>query len=314
MKNELQHSRYDAFSDPNVQAADKALPRIAVLIPCYNEAVSIGKVVADFRDALPRAEIFVYDNNSQDETIAIARSAGALVRMVKRQGKGNVVRCMFADVDADMYVLVDGDDTYYALSAPEMVKRMLSEQLDMVVGVRQTSEVAAYRAGHRFGNAVLTWFVAYLFGRDFTDILSGYRVFSRRFVKSFPALASGFETETELTVHALELRMPVGEVVTPYGSRPVGSESKLRTYRDGLKILLTILRLVRAERPLRFYSAIGVAFLTVSIVIAIPLLVTGLALTGGLSFVAGLVLDAVTLGRREVRRLAYLMHPPPGER
>ncbi len=301
----------------------QAGPRIAVLIPCYNEAAAIGRVVMDFRAALPAAEIFVYDNNSRDDTVGAARAAGAVVRSEARQGKGNVVRRMFGDIDADYYVLVDGDATYDAASAPAMVAKACAEQLDMVVGCRESTEQSAYRRGHRFGNSLLTGVVTTLFGRHFTDILSGYRVFSRRFVKSFPALANGFETETELTVHALELRMPVGEVLTPYNSRPEGSSSKLRTYRDGWRILQTILQLYRLERPLAFFSVIAGIAAAVALVIALPLgitylesglvprfptaiLATGMGILAALSLACGLILDTVTRGRQEMRRLIYL--------
>ncbi len=303
-------------------------PRIAVLIPCYNEEVAISAVVRDFRAALPEAIIYVFDNNSRDRTVEIAKDAGAIVRHVPLQGKGNVVRRMFADVDADAYVLVDGDDTYHAASASAMVARLFAENLDMVVSRRVTDEAAAYRQGHRFGNWVLTECVARLFGRSFTDILSGYRVFSRRYVKSFPALATGFEIETELTVHALELRMPIEEVETPYKSRPEGSVSKLNTYRDGIRILWTILKLFRQERPLAFFGSIGVGLSLASLALSIPLfityaetglvprlptaiLVTGMMLTTFLSLVCGLILDTVTRGRHEMKRLAYLQIAPP---
>lgn len=307
---------------------NKIAPRIAVLIPCYNEEVAIGAVVRDFRAALPEATIYVFDNNSRDRTVAAAGEAGAIVRRVPLQGKGNVVRRMFADIDADAYVLVDGDDTYHAASAHAMVARLLDENLDMVVSRRVTEETAAYRPGHRFGNWVLTECVARLFGRAFTDILSGYRVFSRRFVKSFPALATGFEIETELTVHALELRMPIEEIVAPYKSRPEGSVSKLNTYRDGVRILWTILKLFRQERPLAFFGSIGVVLWVASLGLAAPLLltfaetglvprlptavlVTGMALTGTVSLACGLILDTVTRGRHEMKRLAYLQIAPP---
>ena len=302
--------------------------RIAVLIPCYNEEVAIGAVVRDFRAALPEATIFVFDNNSRDRTVEAAREAGAIVRRVPLQGKGNVVRRMFADVDADAYVLVDGDDTYHAASAPSMVAQLFAENLDMVVSRRITDEAAAYRQGHRFGNWVLTEFVARLFGRAFTDILSGYRVFSRRFVKSFPALATGFEIETELTVHALELRMPIDEIDTPYKSRPEGSVSKLNTYRDGIRILWTILKLFRQERPLAFFGSLGAALGLASLALSIPLfltyaetglvprfptaiLITGMTLTAFLSLACGLILDTVTRGRHEMKRLVYLQIAPP---
>lgn len=297
--------------------------KIAVLVPCFNEAVAIDRVVKEFRAALPSATIYVYDNNSSDDTIAIAKLAGAVVQRVAQQGKGNVVRRMFADVQADLYVLVDGDATYHAQSAPLLLARMLDEELDMVVACRESDEKAAYRLGHRFGNRLLTACVASIFGSQFTDILSGYRVFSKRFVKSFPALSVGFETETELTVHALELRMPIGEVITPYAARPEGSTSKLNTYRDGWRILITIMRLFRTERPLAFFSYIGLAFVILALLLSVPLLttyletglvprfptailVTGLMLTAMLSFVCGLVLDTVTRARHEIKRLAYL--------
>jgi glycosyltransferase involved in cell wall biosynthesis len=304
-------------------------PAVAVLVPCFNEAAAVERVVRDFRAALPGATVYVYDNNSEDGTDHAARRAGARVRHVSRRGKGNVVRRMFADIEADVYVLVDGDGTYHAPSAGEMVRLLLDRQLDMVVGCRQASQAQAYRRGHRFGNRLLTGCVCFLFGREFSDILSGYRVFSRRFVKSFPALASGFETETELTVHALELRMGVAEVPTPYGARPVGSASKLSTYRDGWRILRTILRLYRVERALQFYSLIGAALLAFSVGLAIPVLFTyfetglvprlptavlstGIALLAALAFVTGLVLENVSRGRQELRRLAYLGFPAPG--
>lgn len=303
-------------------------PRIAVLIPCYNEEVAIGAVVHDFRAALPEATIYVFDNNSHDRTIEVAREAGAIVYRVPLQGKGNVVRRMFADVDADAYVLVDGDDTYHAASSQVMVARLFAENLDMVVSRRVTDEAAAYRRGHRFGNYVLTECVARLFGRAFTDILSGYRVFSRRFVKSFPALASGFEIETELTVHALELRMPIEEIEAPYKSRPEGSTSKLNTYRDGIRILWTILKLFRQERPLVFFGGFGIGLALASLALSIPLfltyvetglvprfptaiLATGMMLTAFVSLTCGLILDTVTRGRLEIKRLAYMQIAPP---
>lgn len=302
---------------------------VAVLIPCYNEEVAIPKVVADFRAALPDATIHVYDNNSRDGTVAAARAAGATVRTETLQGKGNVVRRMFADIDADIYVLVDGDDTYEAAAAPEMVRMLVENQLDMVNGARVTEIEAAYRRGHRFGNAVLTGIVARIFGNRVSDMLSGYRVFSRRFVKSFPALAAGFETETEFTVHALELKMPVGEVRTAYKDRPAGSTSKLRTYADGFRILRTILILVKEERPLQFFSLAGGALLLAGIVIFIPvfleflrtglvprlptaILSTALVLVSFLAFACGLILDTVTRGRKEAKRMAYLAMPAPG--
>ena len=304
-------------------------PRVAVLIPCWNEAVAIGRVVGDFRAALPEADIYVYDNNSSDGTADAARAAGATVRHEILQGKGNVIRRAFADVQADISVLVDGDDTYDATAAPAMVAKLVAEQLDMVTGTRVTDIQAAYRPGHRLGNAVLTGMVAAIFGNRISDMLSGYRVFSRRFVKTFPALAAGFETETEFTVHALELKMPLGEVVTKYKDRPVGSVSKLNTYRDGIRILRTIVILVKEERPLQFFSiaalllllaGIGVGlpvvleFLHTGLVMRLPtgVLATGLVIVAFLALNAGLVLDSVSRGRKEVKRLAYLSVPGPG--
>jgi glycosyltransferase involved in cell wall biosynthesis len=297
--------------------------RIAVLVPCYNEAAAIAQVIDGFRQALPTAHILVFDNNSTDDTVAIARKAGAETRHVPRQGKGNVVRRMFADVEADLYVLVDGDATYDAASAPKLIERLLAEGLDMVVGARKDTAIEAYRPGHRFGNRVLTEFVARVFGRAFNDILSGYRVFSRRFVKSFPAVSIGFEIETELTIHALELRMPIAEIETPYYARPAGSASKLNTYRDGARILRMILRLYQLQRPLAFFSWLAVGLAAVAIALAIPVVITfiqtglvprlptavlstGLMLLASLSLTCGLILDNVTRGRQEMKRLFYL--------
>lgn len=305
--------------------------RIAVLVPCYNEEAAVATVVADFRKALPAATVYVYDNNSKDRTIAVAREAGAEVRSETHQGKGHVVRRMFADVDADVYVLVDGDATYDAPSAPVMIEKLLAEHLDMVVGLRVDQSVAAYRPGHRTGNWMLTSFLASVFGEAFKDILSGYRVFSRRFVKSFPVLSDGFEIETELSVHALELALPVAEIATPYYARPEGSFSKLNTWRDGFRILGTILRLYRSEKPLRFFTAIGIFLMLVSVGLAIPVFVTyleegvvprlptavlstGLMVVAVLSISSGLVLDTVTRGRREMKLLAYLSQPSVGKR
>lgn len=305
--------------------------RIAVLVPCYNEEAAVATVVADFRKALPQAAIYVYDNNSKDRTVAVAGEAGAEVRSETHQGKGHVVRRMFADIDADVYVLVDGDATYDAPSAPKMIEKLVAEHLDMVVGLRVDQSVAAYRPGHRTGNWMLTTFLASVFGEAFKDILSGYRVFSRRFVKSFPVLSDGFEIETELSVHALELALPVAEVSTPYYARPEGSFSKLNTWRDGFRILGTILRLYRSEKPLRFFTAIGVFLMLVSIGLAIPIVITyleegvvprlptavlstGLMIIAMLSISSGLVLDTVTRGRREMKLLAYLSQPPIGKR
>lgn len=302
---------------------------VAVLIPCYNEAHAIAKVVADFRAALPEATVYVYDNNSTDGTSEVAQAAGAVVRREVRQGKGYVVRRMFNDVEADVYALVDGDATYDAPSAPAMIAKLVDEQLDMVVATRVESEGLAYRRGHRIGNRLLTGFVAHIFGHSFTDMLSGYRIFSRRFVKSFPILSGGFEIETELTVHALELELPVGEMATPYYARPSGSASKLSTWSDGFRILWMTLKLYRAERPLPFFGSIGVALALTSIGLAIPILVTyveeglvprlptallstGLMLLAFLSLAVGLILDTVTRGRREIKLIAYLALRGPG--
>ena len=302
--------------------------RITVLLPCYNEEAAIAETIAGFRSALPGATIYVYDNNSRDRTVELARAAGALVRTERQQGKGNVVRRMFADIDADIYVMADGDLTYDPKAAPEMVKMLLDDQLDMVVGTRLHEVADAYRGGHVIGNRLFTSLLAGLFGRSFTDIFSGYRVFSRRFVKSFPVLSAGFEIETEMSVHALELRMPVGELETAYGARPEGSASKLSTYRDGWRILRTIGTLYRVERPVLFYGGLGALLVVAAILLAVPLvityldtglvprfptaiLVTGMVIVAVLSFFAGLILDTVTRGRREVRRLAYLAHHAP---
>ncbi len=303
---------------------------VAVLVPCYNEEVAIAKVVKDFRAALPAATIFVFDNNSTDNTAAAARAAGAEVYAEKHQGKGYVVRRMFTDVEADVYVLVDGDATYDAPSAAAMIERLLDHRLDMVIANRVDHDEAAYRAGHRTGNRLLTSFVATVFGSAFNDMLSGYRVFSRRFVKSFPVLSGGFEIETELTVHALELGLAVAEIDTPYYARPKGSASKLHTWSDGFRILFTIIKLYRVERPLPFFGAIGLMLAIVSIVFATPVvatyletglvprlptavLATGLMILASLSVAIGLVLDTVTRGRREMKLLAYLALRAPGE-
>ena len=305
-----------------------ASPVIAVLLPCYNEEAAIGATVAGFRAALPGATIYVYDNNSRDRTREIAAEAGAIVRTERLQGKGHVVMRMFADVDADVYVMADGDLTYDPKAAPAMVDMLLAEELDMVVGTRRHEEKDAYRGGHVLGNRIFTGLLAGLFGRSFSDIFSGYRVFSRRFVKSFPVLSSGFEIETEMSVHALELKMPVGEVETAYGARPEGSHSKLSTYGDGYRILRTIMTLYRVERPALFYGAIGAFLVALAIALAIPLivtyvhtglvprfptaiLVTGIIIIAVLCFFAGLILDTVTRGRRELRRLAYLSLEAP---
>lgn len=299
------------------------LPRLAVLVPCFNESLTIGQVIGDFRAALPTAKIYVYDNNSHDGTAEIARAAGAIVRLEPRQGKGNVVRRMFGDIEADIYILVDGDGTYDAKAAPFLVGRVLKDDLDFVNGARAEVSQQAYRRGHRLGNRVLTGLVQNVFGREFRDMLSGYKVMSRRFVKSFPAMSSGFETETELVVHALELRMPAAEITTAYHERPEGSVSKLRTYRDGARILYLILRLMKDERPLQFFGALSAALLVAALVLVAPVVVTfaetglvprlptavlslGIVILSVLTFFTGIVLDLTTRTRQELKRLLYL--------
>lgn len=301
--------------------------RIAVIIPCYNEELAIARVVNDFKKVLPEADVYVFDNNSTDHTSEVARAAGAKIVHVPLRGKGNVVRRMFADIEADVYMMTDGDSTYDPNYAPELIDKLLRDHLDMVVGCRvDEGQSANYRRGHRFGNQMLTGSVRRIFGGQFSDMLSGYRAFSRRYVKSFPALAAGFEIETELTIHALELRMPYGEIETPYGARPAGSHSKLSTYRDGIRILKTIARMYMVERPLQFFSMVGFCLAGVSVLLAFPLVVeyletglvpriptailsVGLMLSGQLAFVCGFVLDTVTRGRHELRRIAYLAIP-----
>ncbi|MEW8691887.1 MAG: glycosyltransferase family 2 protein [Candidatus Thiodiazotropha endolucinida] len=315
------------YQDKNELIERPAGYRLAVILPCFNEEAAIERVITDFRDALPGAAIYVFDNSSTDGTADKARKAGAIVRQVNLPGKGNVVRRMFADVDADIYIMADGDATYHAASAPTMIRKLLRDSLDMVVGVRNHQSSEAYRRGHKSGNRLLTRTTTSIFGSGFTDMLSGYRVFSRRFVKSFPAMSQGFEIETELAIHALELRMPCGEVSTPYGTRPEDSESKLRTYSDGLRILKTIIKLFAMERPLRFYGLIALGFIVSAIVLAVPIVITyletglvprfptailstGLVITGAIGFITGLILEAVTVGRREIKQLHYLSMPP----
>ena len=302
---------------------------IAVLVPCYNEEAAIAKVVADFRAALPGATVYVYDNNSRDQTTARAREAGAVVRSETRQGKGNVVRRMFADIEADIYVLVDGDDTYDASAAPHMITRMIADGADLLTGRRIHTQAAAYRPGHVMGNRLLTGLTALLFNVHLSDMLSGYRIFSRRFVKSFPFTAEGFAIETELTIHAVRLMMPMTEMDTRYKERPAGSVSKLNTWRDGFRILGTIGYLVREERPLLFFASIAALFVAVAVLIGAPVvseyfhtglvprlptavLATGLMVIAFLSLTCGLILDTVTRGRWEAKRMAYLAMPGPG--
>jgi glycosyltransferase involved in cell wall biosynthesis len=301
---------------------------IAVLIPCYNEELTIQAVVCDFRRALPEAVIYVYDNNSRDRTCEVARAAGALIGFEAMQGKGNVIRRMFADIEADIYVIVDGDDTYDATAAPRLISVLLDQQLDMVNARRVSDMGDAYRAGHRFGNKLLSGMIQAIFGGGCRDVLSGYRVMSHRFVKSFPALAQGFDIEAELTIHALELHVPIIEVEVAYKARPPGSVSKLRTYRDGARICWTILHLLKEERPLVFFGVIFLAFALSSATISVPIfttyfetglvprfptaiLATGTMILSFLSLVCGLVLDTVTLGRREAKRMRYLQYAAP---
>lgn len=302
--------------------------KIAVIVPCYNEEATVKTVVRDFNKTLPEAEIHVFDNNSKDKTGEFARNAGATVHFVSLPGKGNVVRRMFADVDADIYIMVDGDATYDAASAPKLIKKLIDDDLDMVVGCRveESSDNNNYRLGHRLGNKLLTGSVQRMFGGHFTDMLSGYRAFSRRFAKSFPAESKGFETETELTVHTLEMKMSYGEVATPYFERPVGSESKLSTYKDGIRIVKMIIRLYSNERPSRFWAIVGSLFLLVAIIMMTPvvfeyfrthevlrfptvIVASGITVIGFLCATIGLVLRTVTKGRNEAKHLAYLQIP-----
>jgi glycosyltransferase involved in cell wall biosynthesis len=299
---------------------------IAVIVPCHNEEGAIESVVSDFKKYMPSAKIYVYNNNSTDNTVGVAKKAGAVVREEMLPGKGNVVRRMFSDVEADIYIMVDGDDTYDASVSPDLVNHLIQHDLDMVNGARVTEITEAYRFGHKFGNWLLTTLVSRIFGKRFEDMLSGYRVFSRRFVKSFPALSSGFEIETELTIHALELKMPVGEVETQYKDRAEGTESKLRTYSDGIRILKTIALLVKEERPFQFFSLISVVLVVFSLVVGWPviseyietglvpkfpsaILASGLMILSFLTFACGLILDTVTLGRKEIKRMCYLRIP-----
>jgi glycosyltransferase involved in cell wall biosynthesis len=300
--------------------------KIAIIIPCYNEGLTITDTIVGLRATVPDADIFVYDNNSKDDTIALAKAAGAKVFVEKNQGKGNVVRRMFSDIEADVYLLVDGDNTYDANSAPELLRLVLEEGMDFVNGARRESSEKAYRAGHKFGNWMLTSMIRKVFGAEFSDMLSGLKCFSRRYVKSFPALSRGFEIETELTTHALELRMPCFEITTPYGERPEGSVSKLRTYRDGFRILITIIKLVKEERPLQLFASIGAVLMLLALAIMVPVaqtyIATGLVprlptailaigLTGlaGLSLVMAVIMDSVVTMRREMKRIAYLQIP-----
>ena len=312
------------------RAAAGAARSIAVLLPCHNEEATIGEVIDGFRRSLPGADIYVYDNNSTDRTAEVAKAAGAVVRFEPYQGKGNVVRRMFADIDADIYVLADGDLTYDASAAGRLVEALIERNADMVVGVRVSTAEAAYRPGHRAGNRFFNLLVARLFGNGFTDILSGYRVMSRRFAKSFPAASSGFETETELSVHALDLKLVTVEIPLVYGERPENSKSKLRTYRDGLRILTKIVMMYRALKPLQFYGLIAAGLMALSIAIGTPVLIeyahTGLVprmptallaaaimQLGFLSLACGIITDAVGANRRELKRMQYLQLPAPAQ-
>lgn len=324
----LQTGSHNVFAVDNATRPLLANQRIAIIVPCYNEELTVTDIVRDFNRYLPEADVYIFDNNSRDATVSRALEAGAIVRSVPLQGKGNVIRRMFADVEADIYIMVDGDNTYDASVAPELAEKLVAEGLDMVVGTRVSTEQEAYRFGHRFGNRMLTGSVAMVFGNTFTDMLSGYRVFSRRYAKSFAAHSAGFETETELTVHALELRMPVAEVSTIYRARPEGSVSKLNTYRDGFRILWTISKLFKTEKPFAFFSIAGLLFNLIALILAWPLfetyyqtglvprlptavLVVALGICGVISFNCGLILETVTKGRIEQKRFAYLAVPGP---
>lgn len=307
-----------------------AKENIAVIIPCYNEGIAIAQVVNDFKQIIPEAKIYVYDNNSTDDTIEEAKKAGAIVRSEAYQGKGNVVRRMFSDIDADVYVMSDGDETYDIKRTPDLIKELLDNNLDMVVGARKEVDLAAYRVGHRWGNVVLTKLVQSFFHHELVDMLSGFRVFSKRFVKTFPAQSWGFEIETELTVYALSSRIPMKEIDTDYFARPEGSVSKLSTYKDGLRILLMIVTLIKEERPLLFFSVFGLAFMFLSLLCGIPvienylatglvprmpttILATGLMICAVVSMLVGFILDSVAKSRKEVRRMAYLRYNPVKE-
>lgn len=311
----------------NVVKPSIEMYNIAVLLPCYNEGAAIAAVVKAFQKALPFATIYVFDNNSTDNTVEEANKAGAIVCVEKRQGKGNVIRRMFADIEADIYVMADGDLTYDAVASPLLIKKLIDEKLDMVVGTRRAQNSdKTFRPGHRFGNILFTKMVAYLFGRQFSDILSGYRVFSCRFVKSFPASSSGFDTEAELTIHSLELKLPVGEVNTNYFDRVEGSESKLSTYRDGFKVLFRVLLMLKETRPLFFFGVISFMLMLLSVILSIPLfysyftigfipkiptaiLTTGIMLLAFISLACGIILDSVCRARKELKYLHYLGLP-----
>jgi len=328
----IHSNEYEKFlkNHPTQETMTTALSKsfqTAVLIPCYNEERTIASVVRDFSAALPDCLVFVYDNNSTDRTAAEAAAAGAIVRRERTQGKGNVLRRMLADVEADVYIVVDGDATYDANACPGMVEILLTEGLDLVNGARVATDKSAFRRGHHLGNALLTGLIKLIFGTGLDDILSGYKVMSRRFVKSIPLLSGGFETETELAIHALSLRMPIAEMPTSYRNRPSGSASKLSTYRDGIKILSTIVWLMKEERPLLFFSIAGAALAAIAIILAVPIIITfietglvprlptavlaaAIMILSFLSLSSGLILDTVTRGRREMKRMVYLATPP----
>ena len=299
--------------------------RIAILIPCFNEAVTIKSVVDAFSASVPEATIYVYDNNSTDDTASLAEAAGAIVRRETRQGKGNVVRRMFADIDADIYLMVDGDATYDAEAAPRLIEELLAGPYDTVNGARCHATEKAYRPGHMLGNRLLSWLVSYFFGRQSRDMLSGYKAMSRRFVKTFPTSSRGFEIETELLVHALELKMPVSEIETRYFERPAGSASKLSTYKDGIKIIWVIMHLIRDLLPLKFFFSIAASLALVAAVMGVPVVLdffntglvqrvptliaaTAIMILSVLSFFAAIILDSVARGRREMKLLAYLSY------
>ncbi|MEM7637422.1 MAG: glycosyltransferase family 2 protein [Pseudomonadota bacterium] len=315
--------RQDVNAPRPVALAEPAPVRIAVTIPCYNEAVTIAKVIADFRAALPDADIYVFDNNSTDNTAQVASDAGAIVRTEQRQGKGHVVRRMFADVDADIYLMVDGDDTYDASIAPTLVELLKRNHVDMVVGTRADVTKDAGRGGHAFGNKLFNKIYGRLFGKQFSDIFSGYRVFTRRFVKSFPAVSSGFEIETEMSVHCSQLGIPTLERPTVYGVRPEDSQSKLRTFRDGFRILGMFAMLAKETRPAAFFGTIGMGLVLLAAILAVPLLATyaqtglvprfptailatGLVITATILAVSGLILDSLARARIEAKRAVFL--------
>lgn len=320
------YMRAGQFEAASLFPHEDAALTIAVLLPCYNEGLVIGTVIERFKAMLPDADIYVYDNNSSDNSAEIAHRAGAIVRSEKRQGKGFVVRRMFADIDADIYLMCDADETYEAEAAPDLIRQLVSGGLDMVVGTRTDVSGTAYRPAHRFGNWMLTSLVRTIFGGGFRDMLSGYRVFSRRFVKSFPPMSQGFEIETELTVHALQLEMPAGEAATRFKDRVEGSESKLQTVSDGFRILWTIAALLKQERPFALFGTAALALFCLSLIFGYPvvteyirsgtvprlptaILASGTMVLACLSLFSGLILDTVTRGRKEAKLLRYLDVP-----